>query len=91
MMNRNVHYTKKFRNDVKMCVKRSYDLKLLYTMMKRMESGKMPGIENRDHYLTGKYTGCRECHLSPDWLLIYRISNDLLIFIRTGTHSDLFR
>ena len=46
----------------------------------------------KDHALTGDYTGCRECHITPDWLLVYRIDNEemILILTRTGTHSDLF-
>ena len=46
----------------------------------------------RDHDLTGNYKGCRECHIQPDWLLVYEVNNDELILylIRTGTHSDLF-
>ena len=48
--------------------------------------------KNRDHSLTGNYTGCRECHIQPDWLLIYEISEDTLFLYltRTGSHSDLF-
>lgn len=46
--------------------------------------------EFRDHPLKGSYHGCRECHIEPNWLLIYVIKNDSLVLIRTGTHSDLF-
>lgn len=48
--------------------------------------------KNKDHALTGNYSGCRECHIQPDWLLIYEISNkELILYLtRTGTHSDLF-
>ena len=48
--------------------------------------------KNRDHSLTGNYTDRRECHIEPDWLLIYKLdSDDTIIFERTGTHSDLFK
>ena len=55
-------------------------------------NGEMLSEKYRDHELSGNYSGCRECHIEPDWLLIYEIHNDKLILIltRTGTHSDLF-
>jgi mRNA interferase YafQ len=51
---------------------------------------KLPA-KNRDHALTGNYTDRRECHIEPDWLLIYKLESDSIIFERTGTHSDLFK
>ena len=57
-----------------------------------LANGEMLSEKYRDHELNGNYSGCRECHIEPDWLLIYEIHNDKLILIltRTGTHSDLF-
>ena len=51
---------------------------------------KLP-LKNRDHLLTGNYANRRECHIEPDWLLIYKLESDCIIFERTGTHSDLFK
>ena len=61
-------------------------------IIKKSEKGEQLPDKNKDHLLSGEYTGCRECHISPDWLLIYEIDNGELILylMRTGTHSDLF-
>lgn len=58
----------------------------------KLAGGEQLPEKNKDHALTGNWTGHRECHIQPDWLLVYRIENDLLILTlaRTGTHSDLF-
>lgn len=72
--------------------KRSYDLTLLTSVIKKLGSGEDLSVKFRDHDLTGDYSKCRECHIAPDWLLIYERSDAdaLLYLIRTGTHSDLF-
>ena len=69
-----------------------YDISLLTDVIKLLAEGKPLPDKNRDHQLTGNYSGCRECHISPDWLLIYEIDGETLILYltRTGTHSDLF-
>ena len=84
--------TTKFQKDLKRVQKRGYDLSLLTEVLKKLANGEILPEKNRDHPLTGNYTGCRECHVPPDWLLIYEISHDELILYltRTGTHSDLF-
>lgn len=84
--------TTKFQKDLKRVQKRGYDLSLLTEVLKKLANGETLPEKNRDHPLTGNYTGCRECHVAPDWLLIYEISHDELILYltRTGTHSDLF-
>lgn len=84
--------TTKFQKDLKRVQKRGYDLSLLTEVLKKLANGEILPEKNRDHPLTGNYAGCRECHVSPDWLLIYEISHDELILYltRTGTHSDLF-
>lgn len=84
--------TTKFQKDLKRAQKRGYDLSLLTEILKKLVNGEILPEKNRDHPLTGNYTGCRECHVAPDWLLIYEISHDELILYltRTGTHSDLF-
>lgn len=84
--------TTKFQKDLKRAQKRGYDLSLLTEILKKLVNGEILPEKNRDHPLTGNYTGCRECHVAPDWLLIYEISHDELILYltRTGTHSNLF-
>lgn len=81
-----------FKKDIKLAKKRGYDLNLLGTVVDLLASGNTLTEKYKDHALSGGYKGCRECHITPDWLLIYEISNDELILYltRTGTHSDLF-
>ncbi|MGN1014101.1 MAG: type II toxin-antitoxin system YafQ family toxin [Butyricicoccus sp.] len=84
--------TTKFQRDLKKAKKRGYDISLLSDIIKRLANGESLPAKNKDHLLGGNYSGCRECHITPDWLLIYEIDNDTLILYltRTGTHSDLF-
>lgn len=72
--------------------KRGYDMTLLTEILKLLASGESLPAKNKDHNLSGNFAGCRECHITPDWLLIYEISNgELILYLtRTGTHSDLF-
>ena len=84
--------TKTFRKDTERCRKRGYDMELLKTAIQLLEAdGKFPA-KYRPHTLSAQYNGCWECHLKPDWLLIWE-QNDtelVLLFTGTGTHSDLF-
>lgn len=84
--------TSRFQKDIKKAQKRGLDMELLTAVIKQLAAGKELPPSNRDHALIGDYTGCRECHIQPDWLLIYEIEQDelFLYLIRTGTHSDLF-
>lgn len=86
-----VRYSTRFRRDFKICVKRRYDMNLLQQAIDLLRIPDQLPPKNRDHDLTGDYAGHRECHLSPDWLLIYKQNGDELLLYRTGTHSDLFR
>ena len=81
-----------FKKDLRQIAKRGYDLELLENVVNRIASMEQLDEKYRDHSLTGNYNGFRECHIKPDWLLIYRINNnELYLFLsRTGTHSDLF-
>ncbi len=81
-----------FRRDLKLAAKRGYDLDLLDEVVTKLASGDTLPEKNKDHNLTGKYSGFRECHIQPDWLLIYRVEEtEIILFLsRTGTHSDLF-
>jgi addiction module toxin, relE/stbE family len=81
-----------FRKDYKRIKKRGYDISLLETVLEQLLSEKKLEEKYRDHALVGNYAGFRECHILPDWLLIYAVNNSELILTasRTGTHSDLF-
>lgn len=85
--------TNRFRKDLKRMQKRGYDIDLLTDVIKLLAAGKDLPDKNRDHQLSGNFSGCRECHILPDWLLIYEIDGEELILYltRTGSHSDLFR
>ena len=87
-----VRYTAKFKKDLKLILKRGYDPKLFEEVLFLLREGKPLAEKYKDHPLRGIYTGHRECHLTPDWLLIYKTENDLLTLslTKTGTHSDLF-
>ena len=73
-------------------LKRGFDISLLTDIIKKLAAGEPLPEKNREHQLSGDYTGCRECHITPDWLLIYEVDGDELILYltRTGSHSDLF-
>lgn len=80
----------RFKRDYKSCVKRGYDLTLLQTVVDTLRKPATLPEKNRDHALSGVWSGYQECHILPDWLLIYRVSGDDLYLVRTGTHADLF-
>jgi len=84
--------TAKFQKDLKRAEKRGYKIELLTAVIKKLAAGEVLDASYCDHPLKGKYKGCRECHITPDWLLIYEIDNgELILYLtRTGTHSDLF-
>ncbi|MBO5260761.1 MAG: type II toxin-antitoxin system YafQ family toxin [Coprococcus sp.] len=84
--------TSKFKKDLKTIIKRGYDINLLDSIVTKLANGEALEPKHRDHNLTGNYIGKRECHITPDWLLIYEYDNDTLYLYltRTGTHSDLF-
>lgn len=87
-----VRYSAQFRKDYKLMKKRGLPLDLLHDIVERLRSGLPLPERCRDHALIGDYDGFRECHIRPDWLLIYRITGTELILVlqRTGTHADLF-
>ena len=84
--------TGKFKKDLKAVIKRGYNMKLMDEVVTKLSNGEKLPEKNRDHALVGNYAGCRECHITPDWLLIYEIDNgELILYLtRTGSHSDLF-
>lgn len=87
-----IRYHSTFKKDYKKIVKRGYDVRLLETVIGLLAEQKPLPEKYRDHNLIGNYSGCRECHITSDWLLIYEINEDELVLYltRTGSHSDLF-
>ena len=88
---RKVVLTAQFEKDVKHAKKRGCDMSKLSEVIRFLCQGDLEDRQYRDHPLKGKYEGLRECHLSPDWLLIYHSSIEQVLLVRTGTHADLFR
>lgn len=88
----NIVASAKFKKDLKLAIRRGYNISLLTEVVDKLSKGEPLPEKNKDHLLSGNYSGCRECHITPDWLLIYEISNkELILYLtRTGTHSDLF-
>ena len=87
-----VKYSTRFKKDLKVCQKRHYNMALLQQVVNVLAVPEQLPPQNRDHSLTGSYIPHRECHIQPDWLLIYEVDGDELILslTRTGSHSDLF-
>lgn len=90
--NLDIVWTNQFKKDYKLAIKRHLDINLLDDIIRRLAGGEQLPEKYKDHALIGNWGGYRECHIAPNWLLVYRIENDLLILTlaRTGTHSDLF-
>ncbi len=87
-----VKYTTCFKKDYKRAIKRGLKIELLEQVVTLLAMGERLPDKNRDHDLSGDWAGHRECHILTDWLLVYRIEDDVLVLTlaRTGTHSDLF-
>ena len=85
-----IRYSSKFKRDFKTCSKRQYKMELLQQVVDILRIPDTLPLKNSDHNLSGNYTGYRECHITPDWLLIYCQDNNELLLYRTGTHADLF-
>ena len=85
-------YTSAFKRDIKAIKKRGLDMELLVNVITLLQCGEVLEPKHKDHQLSGNWKGYRECHIQPDWLLIYEIIDDTLVLslTRTGTHSDLF-
>ena len=79
-----------FKRDRRRCIKRGYDMGLLSAVVDTLRIPAALPSQNRTHGLTGNWMGYQECHISPDWLLIYRVEGNELRLARTGTHADLF-
>ena len=91
-MSLQVVWTSRFKKDYKIALKRTLNIDLLDNTIRMLATGKPRPDEYNDHQLTGSLKNYRECHIQPDWLLMYRIERDILVLSlqRTGTHADLF-
>ena len=84
-------YTNRFKKDLKLMVKRGHDPERIKRVIRDLVEEKVLAPKYRNHVLTGNFKARRECHIEPDWLLIYRLDEPRIIFERTGTHADLFK
>jgi len=82
--------TKPFKKDFKKVLRQRKEVEKLKAIMAKLAAQEELDIKHRDHKLIGNFKDRRECHIEPDWLLIYKIEGDKIIFERTGSHSDLF-
>lgn len=91
-MKYNIVPSNQFKKDLKLCIKRGYDISLLQNIVDNLVTGIPIPYKHKNHALSGMYSNCKECHITSDWLLIYEISKSefILYLTRTGTHSDLF-
>ena len=87
-----IKYETAFKKDFKRIVRRGYDIRLLEEVIDILANRQTLPAKYKDHSLSGNFADCRECHITPDWLLIYQINdNELILYLtRTGSHSDLF-
>ncbi len=90
-MNLDIIWTSQFKKEYKLSIKRGLKIELLDNIIEQLAKGYPLPQKNRDHALAGNFSAFRECHIQPNWLLIYRIENHALalVLVRTGTHSDL--
>ncbi|MCC8102443.1 MAG: type II toxin-antitoxin system YafQ family toxin [Lachnospiraceae bacterium] len=88
-----VKFTTAYKKSYKLMKKRGLDISLLDDVVDKLRQGKQLDEKHHDHELSGKFAGFRECHVKPDWLLVYLIENDILTLtlVDTGTHSDIFK
>lgn len=88
-----VKYTTQFKKDLKLAKKQKKNLDILFDVIDKLANGKKLDSKYRDHDLSGDYAGTRECHIEPDWLLVYEIRDDVLVLMlyRLGSHSELFK
>ena len=92
-MKYDIQFTAQFKKDLKLAKKQHKNLDKLFDVIETIASGKILEAKYKDHELSGNYKDTRECHVEPDWLLIYSIQNDVLILMlyRLGSHSELFK
>lgn len=88
-----IKFTNQFKKDLKLAKKQGKNIDKLFYVIEKLANGETLEIKYRDHDLTGNYKGCHECHIEPDWLLVYEIINNKLVLMlyRVGSHSELFK
>lgn len=88
-----VKFTTQFKKDFKLAKKQNKDIEKLFVVVELLANGEKLDFEYKDHDLSGNYKGTRECHIEPDWLLVYEYQNDVLVLMlyRLGSHSELFK
>ena len=91
-MKYDVKFTAKFKKDLKLAKKQGRNIEKLFEVVENPADREKLDAKFRDRELTGDYVGCRECHVEPDWLLIYEVYDDVLVLLltRVGSHSELF-
>lgn len=89
-MTKQITVSKQFKKDTKRSEKRGKDLAKIKTVIGMLAEGLVLPASYKDHALKGKLIPARECHIEPDWLLVYEVTNDTLVLVMHGTHSDLF-
>jgi len=91
-MKYDVKFTAKFKKDLKLAKKQGRNIEKLFEVVENPADREKLDAKFHDHELTGDYVGCRECHVEPDWLLIYEVYDDVLVLLltRVGSHSELF-
>ena len=91
-MKYDLQFTSQFKKDLKLAKKQNKDLGKLFEVIDILANGETLDAKYKDHSLTGNYRGTRECHVEPDWLLIYEIRGDVFVLMlyRLGSHSELF-
>lgn len=86
-----IKYTSQFKKDYKRLQRQDKDLQKLRVLINALATNQALDIQYRDHPLSGNWKGYRDCHLEPDWILIYQVEEDILTLARTGSHSELFK
>ena len=86
-------FTTQFKKDLKFAEKQNKDIEKLFAVVELLANGEKLDFKYKDHDLSGNYKGTRECHIEPDWLLVYEYQNDVLVLMlyRLGLHSELFK
>ena len=92
-MKYDIQFTSQFKKDLKLAKKQNKNLDKLFDVIETLAFGKVLEAKYKDHELSGNYKGTRECHVEPDWLLVYSIQDDLLVLMlyRIASHSELFK
>ena len=88
-----VRFSGQFKRDLKLAKKQGKNIEKLFSVVERLAQGQPLAPKYKDHPLSGDYHGCRECHIEPDWLLVYEVFDDILVLMlsRVGSHAELFK